>query len=128
MDPFQAAAIPQPFTGGPSQNLVNEKDLSELDAPTVFISYAHKDKNYFDVFIENLIAQSNWNIWTDKNIEIGSDWYERIEQAIKDSDMAVLLVSAFFISSGFIKKNEYQKFHLLSCTFVYIYLAMIAGR
>jgi hypothetical protein len=107
----QASVIPQPLTGDLPQNLLNEKDLSELDAPKVFISYAHKDKNYFDVFIENLTAQSNWNIWTDKNVEIGSDWYERIEQAIKNSDMAVLLVSAFFISSDFIKENEYQKFH-----------------
>jgi hypothetical protein len=107
----QAAAIPQTLTGGLPQNLLKEKNLAEFDAPKVFVSYAHKDKEYFDVFIENLAAQSNWNIWTDKNIEIGTDWYERIQQAIKDSDMAVLLVSAFFISSGFINENEYQKFY-----------------
>ncbi|HEX5154631.1 MAG TPA: toll/interleukin-1 receptor domain-containing protein [Parafilimonas sp.] len=107
----QAAVVPQTPTGGFSQNLLEEKKLAEFDAPKVFVSYAHKDKDYFNVFIENLAAQSNWNMWTDKNIEIGSNWYERIQQAITDSDMAVLLVSAFFISSGFIKENEYQKFH-----------------
>ena len=106
----QITAIPQTLTGDRPQNLLEEKNLAEFDAPKVFVSYAHKDKEYFNVFMENLAAQSNWNIWTDKNIEIGSDWFERIQQAIKDSDMAVLLVSAFFISSVFIKENEYQKF------------------
>jgi hypothetical protein len=105
-----AVAAPPPVTGTPSQNLMDEKNIIEMEPPNVFISYAHKDKEYFDIFMENLGAQSGWNIWTDKNIEIGSHWYERIQKGIQDADMGVLLVSAFFISSGFIKEHEYQKF------------------
>ncbi|MEP6949918.1 MAG: toll/interleukin-1 receptor domain-containing protein [Ginsengibacter sp.] len=107
----QPAIAPLPIIGAPSQNLLDEKNITEMEPPNVFISYAHKDKDYFDIFIENLGAQSGWNIWTDKNIEIGSDWYDRIQQGIKDADIGVLLVSAFFISSGFIKEHEYQKFN-----------------
>lgn len=91
-----------------------DEEVKEFDTPAVFISYAHSDKIYFDAFLKNLQAESGWNIWTDKNIEIGSDWFQRIQDAINHTDIAVLLVSAYFISSGFIKEQEYAKFDELN--------------
>jgi hypothetical protein len=79
----------------------------------VFISYAHKDKSYFDIFLANLRSQCDWDLWTDKNIEIGSDWFESIQQSMQASDAAILLISPDFLSSGFIKEHEFQKFNEL---------------
>ncbi len=107
----------QPLVGGgissdpqPLKDLLKEKDMKEMDPPVVFISYAHSDKQYFDVFLQYLQSQSGWKIWTDRKLEIGADWYESIQQSIKDSDLAVLLISGNFISSAFIKENEFAKF------------------
>jgi hypothetical protein len=95
------------------KELMKEKDVKELDPPSVFISYAHNDKTYFDIFIEYLKTHSGWKIWTDRNIEIGSDWFQSIQTSISDSDIAVLLISANFISSGFIKEHEFHQFSSL---------------
>ena len=95
------------------KELMKEKDVKELDPPSVFISYAHNDKTYFDIFIQYLQTHSGWKIWTDRNIEIGSDWFQSIQTSIKDSDIAVLLISANFISSGFIKEHEFHQFSSL---------------
>ncbi len=79
----------------------------------VFISYAHRDKSYFDIFLANLKSQCNWDIWTDRNIEIGTDWFETIKQSMMESDAAILLISPDFLSSDFIKEHEFQKFNEL---------------
>ena len=92
------------------KDLGKEKDVKEYDPPAVFISYAHNDKTYFDIFIQYLQDHSGWKIWTDRNIEIGSGWYQSIQSSIKESDIAVLLISANFISSGFIREHEYEQF------------------
>ena len=98
------------------KDLVKEKDVKEYDPPAVFISYAHNDKTYFDIFIQYLQDHSGWKIWTDRNIEIGSGWYQSIQSSIKESDIAVLLISANFISSGFIREHEYEQFSKLQAT------------
>jgi hypothetical protein len=98
------------------KELMKDKDVKELDPPSVFISYAHNDKTYFDIFNQYLETHSGWNIWTDRNIEIGSGWFAAIQSSIKDSDIAVLLISANFISSGFIKEHEYHQFSSLEST------------
>ena len=104
----------QPYQAEPDfKDLLNDKNVIDTDPPSAFISYAHKDKIYFDIFKDYFETQSGWKIWTDRNIEIGSDWYGRIEQSINDTDIAVLLISAYFISSAFIKENEVKKFSIL---------------
>ncbi|MEO5682774.1 MAG: toll/interleukin-1 receptor domain-containing protein [Chitinophagaceae bacterium] len=95
---------------------LSAEHVTELDPPNVFISYAHKDKTYFDIFLANLSSQCDWHIWTDKNIEIGSNWFESIQQSMQQSDCAVLLISSDFISSAFIKEHEFTKFNELLTT------------
>ena len=100
----------------PQQNTAALKDLSnetkvvELPTPKIFISYAHNDKIYFDIFLSNFKSQSGWDVWTDRNIEIGANWFNSIQQSMQQSDCAVLLISSDFISSAFIKEHEFQKF------------------
>ena len=97
----------------PLKDLSGVALIKELDPPSVFISYAHLDKTYFDIFNQYLQTHSGWKIWTDRNIEIGSDWFQSIQSSIKESDIAVLLISAGFISSGFIKEHEFHQFSTL---------------
>ena len=95
------------------KDLAAEDGVKEMDAPVVFISYAHNDKVYFDIFLQYLQSQSNWTFWTDRNIEIGAGWYQSIQQSVKDANVAVLLISANFISSAFIKEHEVAAFSRL---------------
>jgi predicted nucleotide-binding protein len=85
-----------------------------MEKARIFISYAHNDKTYFDIFLSNLKSQCDWDIWTDRNIEIGKDWFESIRQSMVQTDVAILLISPDFISSAFIKENEFKKFSELN--------------
>jgi len=79
------------------------------DAPKLFISYAHKDKNWLDqllVHLRPLKQQKKVALWTDREIPIGAEWHAEIESALKDADVAVLLVTPAFIDSGFIHDIE----------------------
>ncbi|WP_255534755.1 toll/interleukin-1 receptor domain-containing protein [Nodosilinea sp. LEGE 07298] len=44
--------------------------------------------------------------WQDRLIEPGEDWYEAIQTAMNDADIALLLISADFIDSRFINDEE----------------------
>lgn len=82
----------------------------------IFISYAHANQEYFDVFYEklkNFSSNSNkfrWEIWTDKDILVGDKWFEEIKKKVHSSDCAIFLSSPEFKKSRFIKKNELKEF------------------
>ena len=65
----------------------------------VFISYAHDDQIYFDVFVHELakaVGSSpnfDWDIWEDHSLKLGEKWHEQIQQRIKEADAAIFLVS-----------------------------------
>jgi hypothetical protein len=91
------------------RDVMSEPLAKYMESPDVFISYAHDDRLYFEIFEKNLRAQSGWNVWTDRNIQIGSDWFNQIQQSLTVCNIAVLLISANFFSSAFIKEHEYRK-------------------
>ncbi len=82
----------------------------------LFISYAHDDKPYFDVFNEGLkkVVKNtkffDWSIWDDRQIHIGTFWDETIKSNIHDCNVALLLVSMDFMASTYIKEEEYKTF------------------
>ena len=81
-----------------------------------FLSYSHKDTVYCDLFHEGIKLHSHGKgleYWTDAKIPLGSDWHQTIQEQIKKSNFAILLLSAAFFASKYIKQHEYKKFYEL---------------
>ena len=80
-----------------------------MTKPTVFISYSHKDEVWKDRLVTHLgVLQQEGllDLWDDHRIGAGEDWYQKIEEAITKASVAVLLVSADFLTSKFIRSKE----------------------
>jgi hypothetical protein len=82
--------------------------------PTVFISYSHKDEGWKDRLVSHLKALNveSLDVWDDRRIGVGADWFREIQAAMDRAAVAVLLVSADFLTSGFIRDTEVP--HLLN--------------
>jgi len=84
----------------------------------IFISYSHDDKKYVDnknphsilKFIRGLEKEINVEFWLDERITTGDLWDAEIRKNIKDSQMAICLISQSFIDSSYISKIEIRKF------------------
>jgi len=53
-----------------------------MSNPTVFISYSHKDEEWKDRLVSHLgVLQQEGllDIWEDRRIAAGDDWYDEIE-------------------------------------------------
>lgn len=75
----------------------------------VFISYSRQDISYLErllVHLSPLERQGVIEIWVDKRIDVGDQWEYEIEEGLKNSRAAILLVSADFLASDFIVTNE----------------------
>ena len=75
----------------------------------VFISYSHKDEEFKDELVTMLTGLQRQGIidaWQDRRIEEGDEWYQTIQDAMNDCDLAILLVSQHFIASRFIQDDE----------------------
>jgi hypothetical protein len=95
---------------------------SKPEVVKIFISYSHEDKTYFDdkslIGILRPLENQGAQFWSDEEIPTGAKWDEMIKERIKESHIALLLVSQFFLDSkycsgveipGFIKKAEEEK-------------------
>lgn len=76
----------------------------------LFISYAHADRAWKERLLKHLNAAFGFDprveVWDDQMIGTGESWQERIADAIRHSDAAVLLLSADFLASEFITRIE----------------------
>ena len=76
---------------------------------SVFISYSHVDEAWKDkltVQLGVLATEGDLEVWDDRRIEVGDDWLPEIEAALNAASVAVLLISAPFLTSNFIRRNE----------------------
>ena len=78
--------------------------------PIVFISYSHKDEVWKDKLLPQLKALEqagvDMKVWEDRQIDAGSQWYPEIQEAMAGAVVAVLLISADYLASGFCIKEE----------------------
>ena len=80
-----------------------------MSKPTVFISYSHKDEEWKNQLVTHLgvLAQEGLlDTWDDRRIGGGEDWYPEIQKAIDAASVAILMVSADFLTSKFILGEE----------------------
>lgn len=92
--------------------LARKKDDDDASPLKIFISYSHKDESFKDELITMLAGLQNRGIvdaWQDRRIEPGDEWNKSIQNAMDECDLALLLVSADYIASRFIQKEEQPK-------------------
>jgi len=76
----------------------------------VFISYSHKDETWKNLLVKHLeVLNEHLDVWEDRRIQVGGNWYDEIKGAINNADAAVLLISADFLTSRFILEEEVPK-------------------
>ena len=79
-------------------------------ASMVFVSYSHKDEAEKEALLTHLRVlqggEENVEMWSDEEIGGGEAWEAAIEKAISRAKVAILLVTANFLSSDFILKKE----------------------
>ncbi len=75
----------------------------------VFISYSHKDARWLErlqVHLAPLEQEGILDLWDDTKIAAGSPWQASLLEAIETARVAIALVSADFLASSFIVKDE----------------------
>ena len=84
-------------------------DKNPSSKPTVFISYSHKDEAWLKRLVSQLGVLEKQRLldhWDDTRIGPGKEWRKEIEAAINKAVVAILLVSADFLTSDFILNEE----------------------
>ncbi|HZF08669.1 MAG TPA: TIR domain-containing protein [Thermoanaerobaculia bacterium] len=80
-----------------------------MSKPSVFLSDSHQDERWKDRLVQQLRILEKEGllaVWHDRLIGGGGKWYEEIQAAIEGAEVALLLISADFLSSPFILDKE----------------------
>lgn len=74
----------------------------------VFVSYSHKDSEWKDRLVTQINAAQSKKVisWDDTKIHVGNDWLSELYDIIDKASVAILLVSAEFLTSKFINTHE----------------------
>jgi len=83
--------------------------MSTSSEPRVIISYSHEDSRWcamFEKHLGALVPEKLLRIWSDQMLRVGEYWYDSIVEAIESADVAILLVSADYLASDFIRLEE----------------------
>lgn len=74
--------------------------------PVVFISYSHKDDNEKTELVNHLSVLPDVELQFDDQIDAGADWETEISRLVEQAHIAILLISANFLTSGFIRNKQ----------------------
>jgi tetratricopeptide (TPR) repeat protein len=80
-----------------------------MTAPSVFISYSRKDEAWKDRLVRQLqvlALEGAYEVWDDRQIAAGDAWGKKLETAMASARVAILLISADFLTSKFIRGTE----------------------
>lgn len=81
-----------------------------------FVSYAHDNDTLVRALMKELETQFRpskryeLTLWTDREIQVGEKWNDRILTAIEDCDFGLFMVSPAFLGSKYIGDNEIPPF------------------
>jgi WD40 repeat protein len=84
-------------------------ESQQIERTKVFISYSHKDDKCLKdliVHLKSLEYDEGIDVWNDTKLKGGDLWQEEIARAIAVAKVAVLLISADFLASEFIRAKE----------------------
>jgi hypothetical protein len=79
------------------------------ESVSVFISYSHADEAYrkdLGVALASLRDEEKVSEWHDRRIEGGEEWDDVIRRQLDKADVILMLLSADFIASDYIRKIE----------------------
>ena len=79
----------------------------------VFFSYSHEDKKDAQrlvKYVSNELGRDRIELWWDERVVTSSAWDEEIKTKIRESDIALVLVSQAFLNSNYCQKVEVQSF------------------
>ena len=80
-----------------------------MNIPKIFISYHHKDESWKDRLVTHLrvLEKEGWiEVWDDRKLEVADDWPSAIKKMLNEADVALFLISANFLTSDFIRREE----------------------
>jgi hypothetical protein len=77
-----------------------------MSHPIIFISYSHKDKAWKAVTQPGVGNGGYFRRWEDRQIATGDEWQPEIEKSMAAASLGILLVSADFLGSKFIRSEE----------------------
>lgn len=75
----------------------------------IFISYSHQDKKFkerLETHLKSYSIDEKIDYWSDTDILPGTDWNDAISESIHQATVAILLLSADFFASEYIRKKE----------------------
>ena len=74
----------------------------------VFVSYSKQDETLKNRIVQHLkvLTCEGLEVWSDEDIPPGDDWLPAIEAAMADCQVALLLISPDFLTTGFILGKE----------------------
>jgi len=80
----------------------------------VFVSHSHRDASYLANdsllgFIKGL-EQEGVEFWWDRSLVAGDNWDDEIKSQIRESHIALVLVSQWFLDSAYCMKTEVSGF------------------
>lgn len=78
----------------------------------IFVSYSHKDRAWLDDLVGYLtkLQPEGVRFWWDEDIVAGDDWNEEIKARIKESHIALLLISQAYLDSKYVANEEVADF------------------
>jgi hypothetical protein len=83
-----------------------------MEKPKIFISYSHKDTEWKDRLVTHLnvlVQEEQIELWTDDEIRIGEEWFEKIQEEMDTASVAIFLVSPDSLTSKFIRREEIKR-------------------
>src|SRR5690242_884245 len=86
-----------------------------MSRPQIFMSYSRKDRRLEDDLADQIRVLERGRgikVWDDQNIRAGDEWSPKLENEINKSSVAVLMISARFLTSSYIMTKELE--HVMS--------------